>query len=182
MHACPTGAKAAMSRIKGSLLSAAAVLASLGTAHAADLPVKAVAVQYMKICSLYGDGFYYIPGTDTCLKMGGYLRTQAEYNTGGGGIPAGTIPFEASQARFTRDLTNDINYRTRAVISWDVRQQTEYGMLRTYLRFGVEQTTPFTSGGGSSGTPFFDRGFIQFAGFTVGKSQSFFDLFSYGGQ
>jgi Porin subfamily len=27
-----------------------------------------------KICSLYGDGFYYIPGTDTCLKMGGYLR------------------------------------------------------------------------------------------------------------
>ena len=24
--------------------------------------------------SLYGDGFYYIPGTDTCLKLGGYLR------------------------------------------------------------------------------------------------------------
>jgi porin-like protein len=22
----------------------------------------------------YGDGFYYIPGTDTCLKMGGYVR------------------------------------------------------------------------------------------------------------
>ncbi|MGB7257197.1 MAG: porin, partial [Pseudolabrys sp.] len=25
-------------------------------------------VQYVKICSLYGAGFYYIPGTDTCIK------------------------------------------------------------------------------------------------------------------
>ena len=29
--------------------------------------------------------------------------------------------------------------------------------------------------------PFWDRAFIQFAGFTVGRSQSFFDLFTYGG-
>jgi hypothetical protein len=28
----------------------------------------------VKICSLYGDGFYYIPNTDTCLKIGGYAR------------------------------------------------------------------------------------------------------------
>src|SRR6266699_3026196 len=82
MHACPTE-KAAMSLIKGALLSTAAVLVSLGTAHAADLPVKAAAVQYMKVCSLYGDGFYYIPGTDTCLKIGGFLRTEVDYNAGG---------------------------------------------------------------------------------------------------
>ena len=50
------------------------------------MPVKAKPVQYVKICSLYGDGFYYIPGTDTCLKIGGYLRVQAEYNMGGGGV------------------------------------------------------------------------------------------------
>ena len=31
-------------------------------------------VQYVKICSLYGAGFYYIPGTDTCLKVGGWVR------------------------------------------------------------------------------------------------------------
>ena len=53
--------------------SAAAVAAAAG-AQAADMPVKATPVQYVKICSLYGDGFYYIPGTDTCLKLGGYLR------------------------------------------------------------------------------------------------------------
>ena len=33
--------------------------------------LKAKPVQYVKICSLYGAGFYYIPGTDTCIKIGG---------------------------------------------------------------------------------------------------------------
>ena len=136
----------------------------------------------MKICSLYGDGFYYIPGTDTCLKMGGYVRVQAEYNMGGGGVPVGdSAGGELSQGRFTRDLTNDINYRVRGAISWDVRQQTEYGTLRTYIRFGAENTTPKATGGGTTFSPFWDRAFIQFAGFTVGRSQSFFDLFTYGG-
>ena len=78
-------------------------------------------------------------------------------------------------------LTNDINYRVRAVTSWDVRQQTEYGTLRTYIRFGVENETPGGTGGGTTPSAFWDRAFIQFAGFTVGRSQSFFDLFTYGG-
>ena len=86
-----------------------------------------------------------------------------------------------AQGRFTRDLTNDINYRVRGAISWDVRQQTEYGTLRTYIRFGAENTTPANTGGGTTFNPFWDRAFIQFAGFTVGRSQSFFDLFTYGG-
>ncbi len=52
------------------LLSSAAVIAVAGAAQAADLPVKAKAIQYVKICSAYGPGFYYIPGTDTCIKLG----------------------------------------------------------------------------------------------------------------
>ena len=88
---------------------------------------------------------------------------------------------EAAQGRFTRDATNDINFRVRAVTSWDVRQQTEYGTLRTYIRFGVSNETPGGTGGGSTPSAFWDRAFMQFAGFTVGRSQSFFDLFTYGG-
>jgi hypothetical protein len=170
-----------MKSIKTLLLGTAAGLAAIGGAQAADMPVKAAPVQYVKICSLYGDGFYYIPGTDTCLKLGGYLRVQAEYNAGAGGIPQGSGATEGAQGRFTRDLTNDINYRVRAVTSWDVRQQTEYGTLRTYIRFGVSNETPAVSGGGSTPNAFWDRAFMQFAGFTVGRSQSFFDLFTYGG-
>ena len=87
----------------------------------------------------------------------------------------------APQGRFTRDLSNDINYRVRAVTSWDVRQQTEFGTLRTYIRFGVSNETPGGTGAGSTPSAFWDRAFMQFAGFTVGRSQSFFDLFTYGG-
>ena len=167
-----------MTIVKNLLLGTVAGLVAVSGAQAADMPVKAKPVQYVKICSLYGDGFYYIPGTDTCLKMGGYLRVQAEYNMGGGGVPLGSGAAEAAQARQTRDLTNDINYRTRAAISWDVRQQTEYGTLRTYIRTGIQVTTPADTEGGAV---FWDRAFMQFAGFTVGKTQSFFDLFTYGG-
>jgi porin-like protein len=168
--------------LKSLLLGTAAGLVAVAGAQAADMPVKAAPVQYVKICSLYGDGFYYIPGTDTCLKMGGYVRVQAEYNMGGGGVPVGdSAGGELSQGRFTRDLTNDINYRVRGAISWDVRQQTEYGTLRTYIRFGAENTTPNNTGAATQFNPFWDRAFIQFAGFTVGRSQSFFDLVTYGG-
>ena len=171
-----------MTKMKSLLLGTAAGLVAVAGAQAADMPVKAAPVQYVKICSLYGDGFYYIPGTDTCLKMGGYLRVQAEYNAGAGGVIVGSnTGGESGQGRFTRDLTNDINYRVRGAISWDVRQQTEYGTLRTYIRFGAENSTPAATGGGTTFNPFWDRAFIQFAGFTVGRSQSFFDLFTYGG-
>ena len=61
---------------------------------------------------------------------------------------------EAAQGRFTRDATNDVNYRVRAVTSWDVRQQTEYGTLRTYIRFGVSNETPSGTGGGSTPSAF----------------------------
>jgi hypothetical protein len=170
-----------MKVVKSLLLGTAAGLVAVAGAQAADMPVKAAPVQYVKICSLYGDGFYYIPGTDTCIKMGGYLRVQGEYNMGQGGQASGSATTEGAQARYTRDFTNDFNYRVRGAISWDVRQQTEYGTLRTYIRFGAENTTPNNPGSATTFNPFWDRAFIQFAGFTVGRSQSFFDLATYGG-
>src|SRR5665647_1385579 len=72
-----------MKMVKSLLLGTAAGLVAMSGAQAADLPVKAKPVQYVKICSLYGAGFYYIPGTDTCLKVGGWVRS--EYNLGSGG-------------------------------------------------------------------------------------------------
>jgi Porin subfamily len=63
-----------MKSVKNLLLGSAAGLFAVAGAQAADMPVKAKPIQHVKICSLYGDGYYYIPGTDTCLKLGGYLR------------------------------------------------------------------------------------------------------------
>src|SRR5258706_11749608 len=100
-----------MKMVKSLLLGTAAGLVAVAGAQAGDMPVKAAPVQYVKICSLYGDGFYYIPGADTCLKMGGYARVQVEYNGGAGGVAIGNNSGgEAAQARYTRDLTNDVNY------------------------------------------------------------------------
>jgi len=92
-----------MNIVKNLLLGTTAGFVAVAGAQAADMPVKAKPVQSVKICSLYGDGFYYIPGTDTCIKMGGYVRVQAEYNMGAGGVPLGSGAGESAQARDTRD-------------------------------------------------------------------------------
>src|SRR5262249_29704038 len=70
-----------MKMVKSLVLGSAAALDVVGGAQAADLPVKAKAVEYVRICSLYGAGFFYIPGTDTCIKLGGYLRVDIAGNT-----------------------------------------------------------------------------------------------------
>ncbi len=168
-----------MKVVKSLLLGSAAGLVAVAGTQAADLPVKAVPVEYVKICSLYGAGYFYIPGTDTCLKIGGYVRwemwvgaagSHSPYITTGGGFQ-------------DRGNTFDYQMRTRFAISADVRTQTDYGTLRAYIRMGAEETTNATGGG--AGTFHVERGFIQFAGFTVGKTQSYFDFFqgafSYGG-
>ena len=37
---------------------------------------KAAPAKPAKSCSIYGDGFVQVPGTDTCVKMNGYVRSQ----------------------------------------------------------------------------------------------------------
>ena len=63
-----------MKMVKSLLLGSAAGIVAISGAQAADLPVKAKPVEYVKICSLYGAGYYYMPGTDICLKLGGFVR------------------------------------------------------------------------------------------------------------
>jgi hypothetical protein len=75
-----------MKMVKSLLLGSAAGLVAVAGAQAADLLVKAKPVEYVKICSIYGAGFFYIPGTDTCIKIGGWVRAEADFNAGGGTI------------------------------------------------------------------------------------------------
>ncbi|MBI2712842.1 MAG: porin [Rhizobiales bacterium] len=136
----------------------------------------------MKICSLYGAGFYYIPGTDTCVKMGGFVRGEwnansygsfaSQFNNNLAGRSAGSN--DALRTRTQQQLTS----RARGVISWDIRSQTEYGTLRTYLRGGWQFSDGDPTIGATGATAFLDRAFIQIGGFTFGKSQSFFDFFN----
>ena len=127
----------------------------------------------MKVCSLYGAGFYYIPGTDICMKVGGYIRWQETFNPGSN-ISGG--PFLGTGGRQTRVDSQDYAQRTRAIATFDTRQQTAYGTLRTYLLIGFNQDS--TSGPTTAPTVYMTRGFVQIAGFTFGKATSFFDFVS----
>jgi len=166
-----------MKMVKSLLLGAAAGTVAVVGAQAADLPVKAKPVEYVKVCSLYGAGFYYVPGTDTCIKFGGYVRVQLDVGAGSGGQARGTGS-QANEGRNTRNDTANTNFRNRIAFDVDARTQTAYGTLRSYARFGVQQTTP---GNSVAGTTFWDRAFIQFAGFTIGHAVSFFDIYTFGG-
>src|SRR6186713_3647536 len=110
-----------MKMVKSLLLGSAAGLVAVAGAQAADLPVKAKPVEYVKICSLYGVGFYYIPGTDMCIKVGGYVRAQYEWGSTQG-LPFGSSyngVYSASNltnALFTRQSDN-IQFTGRAMLS-----------------------------------------------------------------
>src|ERR1700741_4757245 len=161
-----------MKMVKSLLLGSASGLVAVAGAQAADLPVKAKPVEYVKICSAYGAGFFYVPGTDTCIKIGGWVRAEYTFQTGTRDQPFQT----AAPGRNNRIDSNEYMMRARWITSIDVRTQTEYGTLRAYSRAGF-QTTP---GESAQGRIYTERGFIQFAGFTFGKSQSYFDF--YGGK
>ena len=167
-----------MKMVKSLLLGSAAGLMAVAGAQAADLPVKAKAVEYVKVCSLYGVGYYYIPGTDTCIKIGGYVRWEAYHNEVGGhyadrtpgGFPAGA---------FTRG-SNTFGMQARFRLTGDIRTQTEYGTLRAYFAFGVNALNQGAIPGANLTTNAvaMERAFIQFAGFTVGRSDTFFAFYN----
>ena len=77
-----------MKTARSLILGSASGLLALSGAQAADLPVKTKAIEYVKICTAYGAGFFYIPGTDTCIKIGGYVRADTTFNGGAHGAPA----------------------------------------------------------------------------------------------
>ncbi|MCL2714099.1 MAG: porin [Alphaproteobacteria bacterium] len=180
-----------MKLAKSLLLSTAAGLIAVGGAQAADLPVKAKAVEYVKVCSLYGPGFYYIPGTDTCIKLGGYMRIDVLGNTN---VDSNGNTNGASGAQ--NRYTNGYTWRSRADVNIDTRTATEYGVVRTFFDAVYQWTSdtyaangagslygpvgtaagPYNAGQGNVayGTVGVWYAFIQFAGFTMGKAVSQF--------
>ena len=156
---------------------ATAAFAVATSAGAADLPSrKAAPVEYVRVCSAYGAGFFYIPGTDTCLRVGG--RVRAEYTVG------------------TRNGNAQDAYGTRARgrLNVDARTATAYGTLRTFFRYELTNSSNFYNGAldGNQGiiapglartsqtstASLVDLAFVQFGPITAGRAQSFFDFYA----
>jgi hypothetical protein len=149
-----------MKMVKSLLLGSAAGLVAVAGAQAADLPVKAKPVQYVKICTLYGDGFYYIPGSDTCIKFQGYIRADYSFNGRSPHVSGGPGAQDRTVARYAT--------RHRGNFAIDTRTQTAYGTLRTFMNLNVENNI-------GEDTAAVSRAFIQWGGFTFGRTASFVD-------
>jgi hypothetical protein len=151
--------------------SAAGLLLSTAGLMATSEAEAAPAVEYVRICSLYGAGFWYIPGTDTCIKIGGSIRLDTDLNGGIYDNPFWQGGASASQAYGKNWYT----VRTRFNLTEDTRTATEYGVLRTYANVQMDWTGNGGSGIAGGAPVEVDLAFIQFAGFTFGKAVSEFD-------
>jgi hypothetical protein len=104
--------------IKSLLIGSAAAMTIASGAQAADAIVMAdpEPMEYVRICDVYGAGFFYIPGTETCLKIGGYMRYEVRYNL---------------------DTAGGLTKRARFTPTFDVRSDTSIGVLRGYAEIEI---------------------------------------------
>ncbi|CAN7632831.1 porin [Mesorhizobium sp. LjRoot246] len=164
--------------IKSLLLGSAAALIAVSGARAADAVVVAEPepAEYVKICDVYGAGYFYIPGTETCLRIGGYVR----YDISGGDVGS----FDGAESRDVKDGDTQDTWRKKArftLKTW-TGQETELGTLKTYTetRFNFNNAnnyaTYYGNPAGNSGASL-NFAWIQLGGLRVGKDESAFNTF-----
>ncbi|EJC70304.1 porin [Rhizobium sp. 1AS11] len=144
--------------IKSLLLGSAAALAVVSGAQAADAIVAAEPepVEYVRVCDAYGTGYFYIPGTETCLKINGYIRFQV--NVG-------------DQVGATDDRGNDSDWDavTRGQVQFTAKSDTEYGPLTgvIVMQFNADNATDQSAK--------LDSAYLDIAGFRAGLFYSWWD-------
>lgn len=129
-------------------------------AFSADLPVAPEPVDFVRVCDTYGARFYYIPGTETCLRVGGRIRTEVRVRDFGDG----------ENAWSDRD-SDGYQWRSRAYLYLDARTATEFGTLRAYAELYQTITNEAESAT-------LEQAYIQWGGLLAGKAQSNFDFWT----
>jgi hypothetical protein len=142
--------------IKSLLLGFSGALVTVSGAYAADAVVVAEPepVEYVRVCDAFGKAFFYIPGTETCMKISGYIRSDVK-----GGADSYT------------GLERDTYFiRSRADMRMDTRSETELGTLRSYteLRYNFDNGT-------NSELVQINNAYIELGGFRVGATDSRFN-------
>eukprot|EP01032_Pedospumella_encystans_P032108 gene32108-36248_t len=104
--------------IKSLLLGSAAALAVVSGAQAADAIVAAEPepMEYVRVCDAFGTGYFYIPGTETCLKISGEVRVTVGVNSA------------------ASDAGNDWDSAIRARVNFDAKNDSEIGTIGSFIR------------------------------------------------
>ncbi|CDX18936.1 Porin omp2b [Mesorhizobium sp. ORS 3324] len=166
--------------IKSLLLGSAAALIAVSGARAADAVTVAEPepAEYVKICDVYGSGYFYIPGTETCLRIGGYVR----YDIGLGDVGSfdGAKAFDHQDG----DVHSTWYKQARFTLKTWTGQETELGTLKTYtetrFNFGNHNayaTTNYADKGAGFKGVSLNFAWIQLGGLRVGKDESAFNTF-----
>ncbi|WP_136658622.1 porin [Nitratireductor sp. XY-223] len=141
-------------KIKSLLLGSAAAMLAVSGASAADAIVAAEPepVEYVRVCDAFGAGYFYIPGTETCLKISGFVRMNVTYSN------------------------NDVGEQTSSASSWgtsvrgrvnfQAKEDTEYGVLHAYVRLQGDNS------GGGDGAVVVDQGYAELGGLVFGYTES----------
>jgi Porin subfamily len=162
------------------------------SAQAADAMLKkAPAVQYVKICDMYGAGFFQIPGTQTCLQLRGSIQIDSAFqptkdlvfvtHSGSGSYTASGV--QLITARTQENWGYEVNVKPK----FDARNETAWGTFRAYVELkGAIDAGNFNDPGGfpgpnpkESNTFSIFRAYTQWAGFTVGEADSAFSTGGY---
>ncbi len=154
------------------LLSSAATLFTSAAAFAAD-PVIAPepeAVEYVRVCDAYGAGYFYIPGTETCLRIHGYVRYDI---TGGDDVYGRGFESRDGKLYASKDKRDTYEGLARFSLKFSTASETELGTLKTYadLRFQWKDGKDDKS----SGTLRF--GYVELGGLRIGLDESAFVTF-----
>ena len=125
---------------------------------------------------------FVLPGSDTCFKISGYITGQVEagnlktayswaYGSGANtGLAAVISPNALNGVGFGRSV---FGWTTRLNLDVDARSDTAYGVLRGYAEMQFENGSGFDNTGTGA---YINRAFIQWAGITAGKANSFFSF------
>jgi len=167
--------------MKSLLLGSAATLVVAASAQAADLPTKkgAPAAEYVKVCQVGSIAGFIIPGSDTCLKISGYVNAQ---------IAVGNVSEERqvvynavsnSSYFLTKDAkyVSDIGFSTRGQVNFDAVTNTAMGPLLAHIEIQSNSGTGFDPLGNGA---VLNAGYVQWAGITAGKHGSFYDYLAGG--
>ncbi|MBX8784912.1 porin, partial [Ochrobactrum sp. GRS2] len=144
--------------IKSLLLGSAAALVAATGAQAADAIVapEPEAVEYVRVCDAYGAGYFYIPGTETCLRISGYVRADFK---GGDDVYSG-------RDRKTWSTNTRFTLRTHTAT------ETELGTLKTFTE------NRFEFGDGDFKQDKLKYAYIELGGLRIGKDESAFHTFT----
>ena len=160
--------------LKSLLIGSAATIVA-APAFAADVIIaEPEPVEYVEVCDVAGAGYFYIPGSRTCLQIGGLVRHE--------------LQFSDSDDDFDGE-DDGIDSLVRAELTVRTFTETELGDLTSYIRFRAndvnsgpfavvpnEETGELNSLGASvNGSTFLNDATIGLGGLLLGMTDTLYD-------